>query len=227
MESSQSGSLRSLRELNRLRVVHALREQGTASRAEIARTTGLSRSTVSNIVADLIEAGLVSEQEEATGVAHGEHGGRPPVPLSLNKSAGVAVGVDFGHTHLRVAVADLSHEVLAEAGRELDVDHSAAQGLDAAAELVGSVLKEAGIARDQVLGVGMGLPGPIDHSTGAVGSSSILPGWVGIDAAAEIGARLKLPVQVENDANLGALALVLQASDPAFAAPGREQGVAA
>ncbi|MGZ5332962.1 MAG: ROK family protein, partial [Solirubrobacterales bacterium] len=88
-------------------------------------------------------------------------------------------------------------------------------------------LKEAGIARDQVLGVGMGLPGPIDHSTGAVGSSSILPGWVGIDAAAEIGARLKLPVQVENDANLGALALVLQASDPAFAAPGREQGVAA
>ena len=167
--------------------------------------TGLSRSTVSNIVSDLIEAGLVSEQDDATGVAHGDQGGRPPVPLSLNKSAGVALGVDFGHTHLRVAVADLSHDVLAEEGRELDVDHSAEEGLDAAAELVGKVLGEAGIDRDRVLGVGMGLPGPINASTGTVGSSAILPGWVGVDAAAEMTQRLGLAVQVENDANLGAL----------------------
>ena len=167
--------------------------------------TGLSRSTVSNIVADLIEAGLVSEQDHATGVAHGDHGGRPPVPLSLNKSAGVALGVDFGHTHLRVAVADLSHDVLAEAGRELDVDHSAEEGLDAAAELVTQVLGEAKVERDRVLGVGMGLPGPINTSSGAVGSSAILPGWVGVDAAAEMAKRLRLAVQVENDANLGAL----------------------
>ncbi|MDP9189992.1 MAG: ROK family transcriptional regulator, partial [Actinomycetota bacterium] len=192
MESSDSGSLHSLRELNRQRVVDALRERGTASRAEIARVTGLSRSTVSSIVSDLMDTGLVNEQDDATGVAHGDHGGRPPVPLSLNKSAGVALGVDFGHTHLRVAVADLSHDVLAEAGRELDVDHSAEQGLDAAAELVGQVLSEAGTDRDRVLGVGMGLPGPINSSTGTVGSSAILPGWVGVDAAAEMTQRLGL-----------------------------------
>ncbi|HEX2360356.1 MAG TPA: ROK family transcriptional regulator [Solirubrobacterales bacterium] len=205
MESSDSGSLHSLRELNRRRVVDALRDRGTASRAEIARVTGLSRSTVSSIVADLMASGLVSEQE-VMGVAHGDQGGRPPVPLSLNKSAGVAVGVDFGHTHLRVAAADLSHDILAEAGHELDVDHSAADGLDAAAKLVGEVLAEAGVDRDRVIGVGMGLPGPINHLTGAVGSSAILPGWVGIDAAAEMSRRLGLAVQVENDANLGALA---------------------
>ncbi len=205
MESSDSGSLHSLRELNRQRVVDAFRAEGTASRAEVARLTGLSRSTVSSIVGDLMEAGLVSEQEEATGVAHGDHGGRPPVLLSLNRSAGVALGVDFGHTHLRVAVADLSHDVLAEAGSELDVDHSAQEGLDAAAELVGQVLDEAKIDRDRVLGVGMGLPGPINSATGTVGSSSILPGWVGVDGAAEMTKRLGLAVQVENDANLGAL----------------------
>lgn len=205
MESSDSGSLHSLRELNRQRVVDSLRERGSASRAEIARLTGLSRTTVSSIVTDLIEAGLVGEQEEATGVAHGDHGGRPPVPLSLNKSAGAVLGVDFGHTHLRVAVADLSHDILAEAGRELDVDHSAEEGLDAAAELVVQVLREAGVDRDRVLGVGMGLPGPINASTGTVGSSAILPGWVGVDAAAEMTQRLGLAVQVENDANLGAL----------------------
>ena len=71
MESSDSGSLHSLRELNRRRIVDALRERGTASRAELARATGLSRSTVSTIVADLMAADLVSEQGEATGVAHG------------------------------------------------------------------------------------------------------------------------------------------------------------
>ena len=206
MESADSGSRRSLRELNRGRVIDALRGRGTASRAEIARATGLSRSTVSSIVSDLIEAGLLTEQAEATGVAHGEAGGRPPVLLSLNPSAGLAVGVDFGHSHLRVAVSDLSHEVLAEAWRELDVDHSAEEGLDAAAKLVDKVLKEAKVDRKGVIGVGMGLPGPINMATGAVGSSSILPGWVGVNAALEMERRLGLPVRVENDANLGALA---------------------
>jgi glucokinase-like ROK family protein len=206
VESADSGSLRSLRELNRGRVIDALRGRGTASRAEIARATGLSRSTVSSIVSDLIEAGLLTEQAEATGVAHGEAGGRPPVLLSLNPSAGLAVGVDFGHSHLRVAVSDLSHEVLAESWRELDVDHSAEEGLNAAAELVDEVLKEAKVGRKGVIGVGMGLPGPINRSTGAVGSSSILPGWVGVNAALEMEHRLRLPVKVENDANLGALA---------------------
>jgi predicted NBD/HSP70 family sugar kinase len=206
VESADSGSLRSLRELNRGRVIDALRGRGTASRAEIARVTGLSRSTVSSIVSDLIEAGLLTEQAEATGVAHGEAGGRPPVLLSLNPSAGLAVGVDFGHSHLRVAVSDLSHEVLAEAWRELDVDHSAEEGLNAAAKLVDKVLKEAKVDRKGVIGVGMGLPGPINMATGAVGSSSILPGWVGVNAALEMERRLGLPVRVENDANLGALA---------------------
>lgn len=205
MPSSDSGSLRSLRQLNRRRVIEVLRERGSASRAEIARATGLSRSTVSTIAADLIESGLVGEQAEP-GAAHGEHGGRPPVPLALNRSAGLALGIDFGHTHLRVAVSDLSHEVLAEAGRELDVDHSAAEGLDAAAELVESVLAEAEADRARLLGAGMGLPGPINRATGAVGSSAILPGWVGIDAAAEMRSRLGIAVQVENDANLGVLA---------------------
>jgi glucokinase-like ROK family protein len=206
VESADSGSLRSLRALNRGRVIDALRERGTASRAEIARVTGLSRSTVSSIVSDLIEDGLLSEQPEATGVAHGEAGGRPPVLLSLNPSAGLAVGVDFGHTHLRVAVSDLSHEVLAESRRELDTDHSAEEGLKAAADLVDKVLKKAKVGGHHVLGVGMGLPGPINRATGTVGSSSILPGWVGINAAAEMERRLGVPVHVENDANLGALA---------------------
>ena len=195
----------SLREGNRKRVIDALRERGHASRAELARITDLSRSTISTIVGDLVEAGLVSERDgQAT---DGEPGaGRPPVLVSLNDSAGVAVGIDFGHRHLRVAVSDLSHTVLAETWRELNVDHSAAHGLDAAADFVDQVLDEAGVERSRVIGVGMGLPAPIDRSSGTVQNNSILPGWVGVDAAAEASRRLRMPVEVENDANLGALA---------------------
>jgi predicted NBD/HSP70 family sugar kinase len=197
--------LASLREGNRKRVIDALRERGHASRADLARITGLSRSTISTIVGDLVDAELVSERD---GQAHdGESGaGRPPVLISLNESAGVALGIDFGHRHLRVAVSDLSHTVLAETWRELNVDHSAAHGLDAAAEFVEQVLAESGVERARVIGVGMGLPAPIDRDTGTVQDSSILPGWVGVDAAAEASRRLGMPVEVENDANLGALA---------------------
>jgi predicted NBD/HSP70 family sugar kinase len=200
----RSGSLASLREGNRKRVIDALRERGIVSRAEIARITGLSRSTISTIVADLLESGLARERDGQP--AEEAHAGRPPVMVSLDSSAGLALGIDFGHRHLRVAVSDLSHAVLAETWRELDVDHSAEHGLDAAAEFVEQVLSEAAVDRSRVIGVGMGLPAPIDRATGAVQAASILPGWVGVDAAAEASARLGMTVEVDNDANLGALA---------------------
>jgi predicted NBD/HSP70 family sugar kinase len=174
-----------------------------ASRAELARATGLSRSTVGSVVADLQRAGLVTEREAEDGA---QSVGRPPVLIALDRSAGAVLGLDFGHSHVAVAVADLSHTVLAEEWRDLDVDHSASEGLDLSAELVDRVLAAAGLGRDRVLGVGMGLPGPIHGETGEVGSTSILPGWVGVDAAREMSERLGIAVTVENDANLGALA---------------------
>ena len=204
MSSRRSGSLASLREGNRRLVIEALRERGLASRAELARATDLSRSTISTIVGDLIEAGLAAERD---GQPEGEaHAGRPGVMVALDPSAGLALAIDFGHRHLRVAVSDLSHTVLAERWRELDVDQSASEGLSEAAKFVDAVLTEAEVERGRVIGAVMGLPAPINRMTGTVWDSSILPGWAGVDAAAEASSRLKLPVVVENDANLGALA---------------------
>ena len=205
MPQGRAGSLESLRRLNRLRVIHALRDEGQISRAEIARRTGLSRSTVSSLVADLQADGLVVERPEL-GSAHGAQGGRPPILLSFDASAGAAVGIDFGHSHLRVAVSDLASTILAERKLPLDTDHDAQQGLELAAEMVSDALSDAGVQRTQVIGAGMGLPGPIEQSGGTVGSSAILPGWIGMTAAAEMRRRLDIPVIVDNDANLGALA---------------------
>jgi glucokinase-like ROK family protein len=205
MPQGRAGSLESLRRLNRLRVIHALRDEGQISRAEIARRTGLSRSTVSSLVADLQADGLVVERPEP-GSAHGAQGGRPPILLSFDASAGAAVGIDFGHSHLRVAVSDLASTILAERKLPLDTDHDAQQGLELAADMVADALSDAGVQRTQVIGAGMGLPGPIEQSGGTVGSSAILPGWIGMMAASEMRRRLDIPVMVDNDANLGALA---------------------
>src|SRR4051812_10303560 len=200
----ESGSLRSLRDQNRRRVIEALGQRGVASRADLARATGLSRSTVSSVVADLQRAGLVTERPVQDGSEAGV--GRPPVMIALDRSAGAVAGVDFGHSHVAVALADLSHTVVAELWRDLDVDHAAEDGLDAAVELFVQATREAGVDPGSVLGVGMGIPGPIHLPNRTVGSTSILPGWVGVDAQRELADRLALPVMVENDANLGALA---------------------
>jgi predicted NBD/HSP70 family sugar kinase len=205
MRERSEGSLASLRRLNRRRVINALRDHGMVSRAEIARRTGLSRSTVSSLVSELQSDGLVVEREEP-GAAHGEQGGRPPILLAFDASAGAALGIDFGHSHVRVAVSDLSSNILAERSAPMDIDHAAHEGLDVALELIGEALDEAGVERSRVIGAGLGLPGPVDQIDGVIGSSAILPGWVGVAAGEEMRRRLDVPVSVDNDANLGALA---------------------
>jgi predicted NBD/HSP70 family sugar kinase len=203
---SASGSLSSLREFNRLRIVDFLRTNGTASRAELARRTGLSRSTVSTLVADLQRRGLVVER---AGQFAGEgQPGRPAALLELDPSAAYAVGVDFDHDKIRVAVSDLSRSVLAEAAPAYDVDHDATGSLDMAAALIEQLLEETEVDRERVLGVGIALAGPLDHDRGLLHPSDVLPGWVGIDAAGELERRVNAPCYVDNDANLGALAEV-------------------
>ena len=151
MRERSEGSLASLRRLNRRRVINALRQHGMISRAEIARRTGLSRSTVSSLVSELQSDGLVMEREEP-GAAHGEQGGRPPILLSFDASAGAALGIDFGHRHVRVAVSDLSSTILAERAEPLDTDHAAHEGLDVALDLIDEALgrgRRRALARDR------------------------------------------------------------------------------
>jgi predicted NBD/HSP70 family sugar kinase len=205
-ETKKSGSLGSLRALNRSRVIDTLRQLGVASRAEIARRTGLSRSTVSSLVGELQGSGVITERAgEGEGGATAR-GGRPPTLIALDPSVGVAIGVDFGKRHVAVAASDLSHTVLAESRREMDGDYDAEAGFAVADKLVKQVLSEAKVDRGVVIGAGVGVPAPIHLRTGTVGSSAILPGWNEVRVGEEFGSRLGLPVYVDNDANLAALA---------------------
>ncbi|WP_405437723.1 ROK family transcriptional regulator [Streptomyces avidinii] len=192
------GSQSSLHRANLERVVRAVRLAGSLTQAEIARATGLSAATVSNIVRELKDGGTVEVTDTSAG-------GRRARSVSLSGDAGIVIGVDFGHTHLRVAVGNLAHQVLAEESEPLDVDASWADGFDRAEALVGRLIAGIGVGLEKVIGVGLGVPGPIDVESGTLGSTAILPGWAGINPRQELSQRLGVPVYVDNDANLGAL----------------------
>ncbi|MFE7133779.1 ROK family protein [Streptomyces sp. NPDC057638] len=194
------GSQTSLHRANLERVVRAVRLSGALTQAEIARRTGLSAATVSNIVRELKERGTVE-------VTPTSAGGRRARSVALSGAAGLVVGVDFGHTHLRVAVGNLAHQVLAEEAEPLDVDGSvsAEEGFDRADALVRGLLAGLESEPGKVIGVGLGVPGPLDAASGTLGSTSILPDWSGISPGKELARRLGAPVHVDNDANLGAL----------------------
>lgn len=201
--ASGVGSPASLRSANRQRVLDLLRTTGSVSQSEIARRTGLSRATVSNIVRELRESDWITVRTLPDAV--GNDTGRRGTRIALNQRAGLVMALDFGHRHLRAAVADLGHNVLREDHRELPADHGAEEDLPLAAGVVDSLLVAVGATRSAVLGVGMGLAGPVDPVTGEVRSPAILPGWVGVPAKAAMSEQLGLPVLVDNDANLGAL----------------------
>src|SRR5438445_6333592 len=205
--SDQTDTRVSARDRSRTTVIAKLREHGVISQAQIARETGLSRTTVSGVVAELRDRGLLVDVDpRADHPRSGSRGGRPPVFISLTHLAGAVIGIDFGHSHVRVLAADLSHSVLAERERPMRVDADAVAALDSAADLVEEAIHAAGLKRSMVLGAAMGVPGPVDRAHGTIASNSILPGWVGVRAAEEMRRRIDLPVEVDNDANLGALA---------------------
>jgi len=192
------GSTAALRVANQRRVIEALRTGGSdtsVTQADIARIAGLAPATVSNIVRELVVAGVV---EAVSGPGRG-------TAVRISRKAGLIAGLDIGHRHLRMAIGDLGGAVLTEHRLPLVANHPFEQGLDMAETMFEKLLGELGAARTDVLAVGMGLPAPID-AAGLVAAASILPGWVGVDARAEASARFGCPVHLDNDANLGALA---------------------
>jgi len=193
------GSTSSLRTANQRRVIAMLQarsERSAVSQAEIARATRLAPATVSNIVRDLVTAGLI---ESARG------SGRRGADIRFARGAGSIVGIDIGHRHLRVVLADLGGRIIGESVQPLAPLHEHAEALRIVTRMLDELLDTAGVTRDAVWSIGMGLPAPIGDD-GVVASSSILPGWVGVNARDVATRHLSRPVHLDNDANLGALA---------------------
>jgi predicted NBD/HSP70 family sugar kinase/biotin operon repressor len=203
MRQKPGGSLRSLRRTNEEQLLALLLARGPLHRAALARWAGISRTTVSTIVNDLMARGLVIQSDEEPGEGHD---GRARDLLSVHPRAAAVVGMNHTFDGVWVHLSDLSSQEIASRGATLDPACGPAERITAGVGILRDLLDDHALRSDQIIGAGIGVPGPIDHTTGVVGVS--LPGqpWSHIHVAQEFERALGLPVAVENNTRLEAVA---------------------
>ncbi|MET7685828.1 ROK family transcriptional regulator [Streptomyces sp. NPDC005423] len=195
----QPWSRRRLRSANERLLLDRLRAAGAASRAQLARETGLSKPTVSSALASLATAGLVHEVG-----THAPERGRIAVLYAPDPTAGHVLGIDIGRGWLRMAVADLDGEVVARA----EVRNRARTSATMADLVVGTarrVVADSGVGPAAVVHAVVGTPGVYDEERRRVRYAMHLPGWGRAGLFDRMREELGIPLEVHNDANLAAL----------------------
>ncbi|MEU8608228.1 ROK family transcriptional regulator [Actinoplanes sp. NPDC048791] len=189
-------TVRDVRRANRASLLTDLFHGGRQSRQELGDTTALSQASVSNLIGEMIDEGLVEE----AGLV-GSDGGRPRALLRVAPGYGYVAGADVGETRLLVELYDLAMSRLGVAQFSLGDDGPDPQ-VTAAKLLEGlaAVIAEAGVERSEVLGFGVGVPGVVDHSTGSAVVHSQTTGWDAVPLGEMLRAGTDVPVFVENGA---------------------------
>jgi predicted NBD/HSP70 family sugar kinase len=170
------------------------------TRAELAALTGLARSTVAVRVDTLMASGFVI----AVGGA-ASSGGRPPSRFAVNPAARTVLAVDLGASHSVIAVTDLAGTVLTSLRAEIAIGEGPKPVLDLVIDHARQLLDSLGTHAGGLGGVGIGLPGPVDHTTGRPANPPIMPGWHDFDVPGYVRRAFDVPVLVDNDVNIMAL----------------------
>lgn len=182
------------------RIVRAIAALGQANATQLVKSTGLARSTVSTLLTDLKDRGIVIERETvSTGF------GRPTQMLSLDPSQGYCAGVLFGLREIRIAVCDLAHTAVADIWCEMPHDYTPEDAVARVRAILDEECCKLAIALPELLGVGLAISAPISYD-GKVLNGSILPTWYGIDIAEVFSPQIGCPVFAENESHCGALA---------------------
>jgi len=207
-------NLLALRSHNAALLLDLLRRAGRTgmSRLELAERTGLTPQAVSKITARLREDGLVTEAGRQAST-----GGKPRTVLRLVPEAGHAVGLHLDRDELRVVLVDLTGAVVGERGAPLDLGAGADAVLDAVVAEFGAVVAGLGSAASTVLGVGVAMPGPLDHTHGVLHRVTGFPEWDGFPLRDALARRLGVPVVLDKDTNAAALGLAVGGEAGAFA----------
>jgi len=195
MSASPRGSERPTR-VTAGTVLRLLRTGAARSRADLVALTGAPRSTVSSRVDQLLAARLVLE-----GGSGDSRGGRPPTLLAFNRAAGHVLAVDLGATSVRVALTDLSGELLSTGSRELEIAAGPDAVLGVVNELADELLAGLGSSPTEVHAVGVGVPGPVEFATGRLVHPPLMPGWHDYPVPKAFQ-RFGCPVYVDNDVNV-------------------------
>jgi len=177
-----------------------LRDGTPHTRAELAKSTGLARSTIAARVDMLMSMGLV------TPVADGmSTGGRPPSQFALNPAARLVIAADLGASHATVAITDLTGTILAELREHIAIAEGPESVLTWLVDGARRLLDDAGREAKDIAAVGIGLPGPVEFSTGQPVNPPIMPGWDRFDVPGWVRQHFDAPVLVDNDVNISAL----------------------
>lgn len=184
-------------------ILRTLLHQGAISRVRIAHLTGLSTTTITNLVAELLEQGIVVEETRESSQSSGV--GRPRIPLRLVPSARYGVGVHIGVGHIRVAVADLFGRLQNYLVMSHELQDPAEDVLDRIIALIQEAIAEVEVSREQLVGIGVGASGLVDPQTGV---NVLAPNlnWRDVPIRDIISQHLKLPVRVDNNVRAMALA---------------------
>ncbi|HEY6730607.1 MAG TPA: ROK family transcriptional regulator [Solirubrobacterales bacterium] len=177
-----------------------IRNGDGTTRADLAKRTGLARSTITQRLEQLQALGLLKEVG-----GNQSTGGRPPRRLVFNEDAGLVLAADLGATHSRLAVTNLAGLVLAEDRGDIEIADGPEVVLKWVEQRFNWLLGEAGADRDAVAGIGIGVPGPVEHATGLPRNPPIMPGWDGFPIPERFAAGFGAPVLVDNDVNIMAL----------------------
>ena len=181
-------------------VFELLRDGRPWTRSELAETTGLARSTVAARIDTLMRLGLIAPFGGGQST-----GGRPPALFALNPAARVVVGVDVGATHARAVLSDLSGAPLCELSEQIHVAAGPEVVLGWVVSTIRSLLRQASRQPGDLAAIGIGLPGPVEHSTGRPINPPIMPGWDRYDVPGFLQQHFSVPVLVDNDVNIMAL----------------------
>ena len=184
------------------RVVRVLSERGAVSANEIARATGLARSTISQALAVLRGADVIVEAPAAD-AARGV--GRPAASFALNPRAGTCLGLHLSLDEIKLVAVDVSHSVIFEKNIPLGRDYAPAEAVKAARQVLRDSCREAGIPWSSVIGVGLSFSGPVAPD-GRVQRASIIPTWAGVNLREAFGPALERPIFADNESNCSAIA---------------------
>lgn len=200
--ASQGADQRVMREFNRLLVLNYVRECGPLARVQIAQDTGLSRTTVSNIIDTLLQEGFVREGDLLDAAPSG---GRRAMLVHFNADAGRILGLDVGRTHLALIMTNLQAEIIARRSGPFEMARGPEVCLPQLFAEVCAFVESTGVPWSHIVGIGVGIPGPLDSQQHTLSAPPGLPTWDGVDVWQALHQAFKVPLYLDNDANMGAL----------------------
>src|SRR5688572_33173009 len=153
-------------------IIRALRMHGRISRSEISKITGWSKAKASQEIRSLVEKGYLVEVGEGA-----SEGGRKPRLLRINNQLGYIAGIDIGATSVDIALADVSGLILQRCSEPTDVKLRPKSVLGRCIELLLELVQAQSVSPNQILGIGVGVPGPVDFARGVLVAPPLMPEW--------------------------------------------------